>query len=90
MKPAPNSRPVTISVELDGQPWQVRVDPDGATVRSGEPDSGDLTLSTTAHILDDILHHPARLNSALKKRRLRITGDRTVLEKVLARLPDSG
>jgi DNA-binding HxlR family transcriptional regulator len=86
LKPVPNSRPVTIHIDLDGQPWTARVRPDGATVRSGEPDAADLTLATTACALDDLLHNPNRIDAALRKRGTRLTGDRATLARILARL----
>lgn len=87
LKPAAKSRPVTIAIELDGQPWTARVDPDGASVRTGETERADVTLATTAPVLDDLLHNPAHLDSALRKRSVRFTGDRAILARVLARLP---
>jgi DNA-binding HxlR family transcriptional regulator len=89
LRPTSNSRPVTISVDLDGQVWTVRVDRTGATVRTGESDTADLMLATTPAILDDLLHKPGHLDAALKKRNFRLSGDPAILKRVLARLPGS-
>jgi DNA-binding HxlR family transcriptional regulator len=82
-RPDPGAAPMVCRLDLDGRVWTVGVERGRLHIQAGEPTDPDVSLRADPQVLNRLLDHPSELDAAVSDGSAAVTGDRSVLRRLL-------